>query len=108
MKYSELITPVSPKESWVVPAELLGRLIPPPYIDPTLSNWEEIHIKGGVELENHFHQEETSAPYVSVLATKELHARIIIHHDHCNCRNLCCCLVVCLFVVDFYIFNSLL
>ncbi|KAM3345161.1 hypothetical protein P3S68_024870 [Capsicum galapagoense] len=33
--YSGNITPVPPKESWVVPAELMGRLIPPPYIDPS-------------------------------------------------------------------------
>ncbi|MDA3795442.1 PMZ-type zinc finger domain-containing protein, partial [Lactobacillus delbrueckii] len=32
--YSGHITPVSLEESWVVPAELLGRLIPPSYIDP--------------------------------------------------------------------------
>ncbi|KAM3283014.1 hypothetical protein P3S67_026659 [Capsicum chacoense] len=34
MAYSVHITPVPPEESWVIPAELIGRLIPPPYIDP--------------------------------------------------------------------------
>ena len=35
MAYSGHITPVPPEESWVVPVELIGRLIPPPYIDPS-------------------------------------------------------------------------
>ncbi|KAM3398886.1 hypothetical protein P3S68_002402 [Capsicum galapagoense] len=29
------ITLVPPEESWIVPAELMERLIPPPYIDPS-------------------------------------------------------------------------
>ncbi|KAF3656156.1 hypothetical protein FXO38_14303 [Capsicum annuum] len=35
MAYSRHITLVPPEESLVVPAELMGRLIPPPYIDPS-------------------------------------------------------------------------
>ncbi|KAM3327789.1 hypothetical protein P3S68_033838 [Capsicum galapagoense] len=34
MAYSGRITLVPPEESWVVPVELMGRLIPPPYINP--------------------------------------------------------------------------
>ncbi|KAF3662407.1 hypothetical protein FXO37_12464 [Capsicum annuum] len=103
MTYSGHIAPVPPEESWVVPVEIMGRLIPPPYINPELSNRKEIHIRGGVEWENYFHQEETSAPYISALATKELHARIVIHHDHCNCRNLYSCLLsVCGGGIFFY------
>ncbi|KAF3651842.1 hypothetical protein FXO37_17806 [Capsicum annuum] len=34
MAYIGYITPVPPDESWVVPAKLMGKLIPPPYIDP--------------------------------------------------------------------------
>ena len=33
MTYSGHITLVPPEESWVVPAELMGRLIPSPYIE---------------------------------------------------------------------------
>ena len=35
MAYSGHITSVPPKESWVVTVELMGKLIPPPYIDPS-------------------------------------------------------------------------
>ncbi|PHT77665.1 hypothetical protein T459_15717 [Capsicum annuum] len=35
MSYSRHITPVPPEESWVVPVDLMERLIPPPYIDPS-------------------------------------------------------------------------
>ena len=34
MTYSGHITPVPPEESWGISAELLERLILPPYIDP--------------------------------------------------------------------------
>ncbi|KAM3396142.1 hypothetical protein P3S68_005148 [Capsicum galapagoense] len=35
MTYSGHLTPVPPEESWVVLVELMERLIPPPYIDPS-------------------------------------------------------------------------
>ncbi|XP_047253562.1 uncharacterized protein LOC124887703 [Capsicum annuum] len=62
MAYSENINLVPPEESWFVPVEILEKLIPPSYLTQILSNWEEGCTRGGVESENHFHQEKTIAP----------------------------------------------
>ena len=35
MAYCQEIHPVRPKDSWIVPLDIIQREIPPPYVDPS-------------------------------------------------------------------------
>ncbi|KAM3306607.1 hypothetical protein P3S67_013477 [Capsicum chacoense] len=95
MIYIRHITPVPSEESWVVLVELMGRLIPSPYIHPSTIKSGRNPYKRRNGVGESFLSRRNKCSICKCVGHKRTTWQIIIHHDRCNCSNLCCCVFVC-------------